>query len=88
MENAGLKSCAVGRRRRVTAFAGTEPTVNEILFRLHAGGDWALRPTAQDFSPTSFIIIDKSFDCFDMGSHIIALFVASTGIRVANRTMS
>ena len=88
MENAGLKSCAVGRRRRVTAFAGTEPAVNEILFRLYAGGDWALRPTAQEFIPTLFIIIDKRLCFFDMGSHIIALFVASTGIRVANRTMS
>ena len=88
MENAGLKSCAVGRRRRVTAFAGTEPAVNEILFRLHAGGDWALRPTAQEFIPTSFIIIGKRFCSFDMGSHIMALFVAITGIRVANRTMS
>lgn len=51
MKNAGVNSCAVGRRRQVTACAGTEPAVNEILFCLHEGGDWALRPTAQELTP-------------------------------------
>ncbi len=49
----GLKSSAMGRGRQVTAFAGKERTTYDVLLFLHKGGDWALRPTAEDFSPTA-----------------------------------
>jgi hypothetical protein len=45
----GLKSYAVGRRRRPSTFVDEEQDYAEgfsALLLLHAGGDWALRPTA------------------------------------------
>ena len=54
----GLKSTAVGRRRPVTACAGTGEEQGtsgksySVPLLFDAGRNWAFRPTAQDFNPT------------------------------------
>ena len=48
----GVNSCAVGRGRLLAAFAGKEWERANVFSCPGEGRDWALRPTAQEFTPT------------------------------------
>ena len=53
VKDVGLKSTAVGRRRPVTAFAGTRIVSIKLFVFFDEGRNWAFRPTAVNFSSTS-----------------------------------
>ena len=57
-----MNSCAVGRRRLLSAFADTENTCVLVLFFIREGGCEALRPTVQEFIPTRLIFFHNP--CF------------------------